>query len=68
MVYDYQIIDISGEKKDLKVMGEYDSRRGAEEGRDRLQMVGCEIYAEVGGQLYRVICEQGKVKSNYERP
>jgi hypothetical protein len=68
MVYDYQIIDVNEPKKILKVVCESDTRRGAEETRDRLKMVGCEVYAEVGGKLYRVICTQEKVTSDYVRP
>ena len=63
MIYDYAVIDISGEKKNLKVHGEYDTKREAELVRDKLQIRGCEVYAEVGGQLYRVICEQQIVTS-----
>jgi hypothetical protein len=67
-MYDYQIIDINEPSKSLKVVYESDNRRDAEETRDRLKMVGCEVYAEVGGKLYRVICPQEKVKSDYVRP
>jgi hypothetical protein len=63
MLYDYQIIDVNEPQKKLKVVCESDTRRGAEEARDRLKMVGCEVYAEVGGKLYRVICTQDQVKS-----
>jgi hypothetical protein len=68
MIYDYQIIDVNEPKKMLKVVYESDNRRDAEETRDRFKMVGCEVYAEVGGKLYRIICEQEKVTSNYARP
>lgn len=60
----YAIIDISGETKNLKVVAEYDDRGEAEQARDRLQVCGCEVYAEVGGRLYRVICEQMKITSS----
>lgn len=63
MIYDYAVVDISGEKKDLKVYGEYDTKSEAEVARDKLQVRGCEVYAEVGGKLYRVICEQTVVTS-----
>ena len=62
------IIDINEPSKSLKVMGEYDNRGTAEQAKDRLKMVGCEVYAEVGGKLYRIICEQEKVTSDYVRP
>lgn len=68
MDYANQVIDISEPTKSLKIVYESDNRRDAEEARDRLKMVGCEVYAEVGGKLYRVICEQEKVISTYERP
>ena len=64
----YAVVDASGEKKNLTVIYESDNRRDAEEARDRLKMVGCEVYAEVGGRIYRVICPQTKVKSDYVRP
>jgi len=62
------IIDINEPSKSLKVMGEYDNRGSAEQAKDRLEMVGCEVYAEVGGKLYRLICPQERVTSNYVRP
>jgi len=57
------IIDINEPSKSLKVMGEYDNRGTAEQAKDRLKMVGCEVYAEVGGKLFRVICTQDQVTS-----
>lgn len=59
----YAIQDISGEKKNLKVVGEFASRPEAEDLRDKLEVRGCEVYAEVGGKQYRVMCEQIPVKS-----
>jgi hypothetical protein len=59
----YAIIDISGEKKHLTVVGEYDDKREAELARDKLEVCGCEVYAEVGGKLYRVICERMNMTS-----
>ena len=66
MDYANQVIDISEPEKSLKIVYESDNRRDAEETRDRLKMVGCEVYAEVGGFLYRVICPQTLVKSEPE--
>lgn len=61
--YDYKIV---GAEENLKVVYESVNRRDAEEMRDRLQIRGCEVYAEVGGVLYRVICPQTKVESEYK--
>jgi hypothetical protein len=54
----YAIVDASGQEKSFKVVGEYDDKREAELARDKLSVCGCEVYAEVGGKLYRVICER----------
>jgi hypothetical protein len=59
---DYYVVqDINRQKANLKVVGEFTTRGEAEVVRDKLQVRGCEVYAEVGGKLYRVICEQTKI-------
>ncbi len=55
----YAIQDISearGTQKTLTVVAEYDNEAEARQARVGLKVRGCEVYAEVGGRIYRVIC------------
>ena len=63
-VGDYYAIDYNdkyGTKKSATVVYESDNRGDAEQACDRLKVVGCEVYAEVGEKHYRVICEQERI-------
>lgn len=62
----YAIQDISqasGETKHLKVVAEYDNEREARQARAGLKVRGCEVFADVDGRTYRVICPMTRMKS-----
>ena len=63
----YAIQDISearGTQKPLTVVAEYDNEREARQARAGLKVRGCEVYAEVGGKLWRVICPKTTINSD----
>ena len=63
----YAIQDISearGTQKPLTVVAEYDNEAEARQARAGLKVRGCEVYAEVGGRIYRVICPKTTMLSD----
>ena len=63
----YAIQDISdsnGSQKALSVIAEYDNEREARQAKAGLRVRGCEVYAEVGGVLWRVICPKTTMTSD----
>ena len=63
----YAIQDISearGAQKALTVVAEYDNEREARKAKAGLTVRGCEVYAEVGGRIYRVICPKTTMLSD----
>ena len=63
----YAIQDISessGSQKALTVAAEYDNEREARQAKAGLRVRGCEVYAEVGRKLYRVICPKTTMTSD----
>ena len=55
----YAIQDISearGTQKPLTVVAEYDNEAEARQARAGLKVRGCEVYAEVGGRVWRILC------------
>jgi hypothetical protein len=63
----YAIQDISearGTQKPLTVVAEYDNEAEARQARAGLKVRGCEVYAEVGGRVYRVICPKTTISSD----
>ncbi len=63
----YAIQDISearGTQKPLQVVAEYDNEAEARQARAGLKVRGCEVYAEVGGRIYRVICPKTTMLSD----
>jgi len=52
----YDISDARGTQKPLQVVAEYDNEAEARQAKAGLRVRGCEVYAEVGGRIYRVIC------------
>ena len=49
------------------VVCEARTRREAQKALDSIKVSGCGIYAEVGGKLYRVMCEQTSIKTGLTR-
>lgn len=63
----YAIQDISQNRrtqKPLTVVAEYDNEREARQARAGLKVVGCEVYADVDGRTYRVICPNTTMTSD----
>lgn len=66
----YAIEDIGntgGEKTTLTVVAEYDNEAEARQARSGFKVRGCEVYAEVGGKIYRVICPHQSKESDYRK-
>ena len=65
----YAIQDISearGTQKELTVVAEYDNETEARQAKDGFRIRGCEVFTELGGKLYRVICPSELVKSYHK--
>jgi hypothetical protein len=62
--YDIDYTDKYGKKKEATVVAAYDNEAEARQARAGLKVVGCEVYADAGGKLYRVICEQTTMTSD----
>ena len=65
----YAIQDISDSartQKPLTVVAEYDNETEARQAKDGFRIRGCEVFTELGGKLYRVICPSELVKSYHK--
>jgi hypothetical protein len=63
----YAIQDINdpkGTQTRLTVVAEYDNEAEARQARAGLKVRGCEVYAEVGGRIYRIICPKTTMTSD----
>jgi len=63
----YAIQDINdpkGTQTRLTVVAEYDNAREARQARAGLKIRGCEVYAEVGGRVWRILCPKQTMTSD----